>query len=138
MMLNRTTNQNAERWHDWGGRGIKVCDRWRRFENFLADMGERPPGTTLDRINNQGGYEPGNCRWATPAEQAGNSRRTKLTSGMVREILDLYATGTFSHRALGKRFGVSHAVIGKAIRRARNEEVAGVTEDQGGRDPAGP
>jgi hypothetical protein len=59
-------------------RGITVCDRWRNFENFLADMGERPSGTTLDRWpNNDGNYEPGNCRWATKQEQ-GNNRITNI------------------------------------------------------------
>lgn len=72
-MKQRCFNPKAPRFERWGGRGITVCDRWRNsFENFLADMGRSPPGTSLDREDNDGNYEPGNCRWATPKEQAAN------------------------------------------------------------------
>lgn len=65
----------------WGGRGITICKRWlgrSGLTNFIADMGERPPGLTLDRINNDGNYEPSNCRWATPMQQTHNSRPRRM------------------------------------------------------------
>lgn len=74
-MKQRCLNKDYKRYYDWGGRGIKICDRWlNSFENFLADMGERPKGTTLDRINNNGNYELLNCRWATSKQQSSNKR----------------------------------------------------------------
>lgn len=73
-MLERCTNPNNKSYERYGGMGILVCEEWKDFQNFLQDMGERPEGKTLDRINPFGNYTRGNCRWATPSEQALNRR----------------------------------------------------------------
>jgi hypothetical protein len=76
-MHTRCTNKNARNFKHYGGRGISVCQSWKRFENFLADMGERPNSMSLDRIDVDGNYEPSNCKWSTQSEQVKNQRRFK-------------------------------------------------------------
>lgn len=77
-MRTRCNNPNSPAFSRYGGRGIKVCSRWDSFSAFLADMGEAPEGLSIERKNNDRGYEPENCRWATPKEQARNMRVNRL------------------------------------------------------------
>lgn len=74
-MIQRCENPNNGQHRNYGARGITVCERWHKFENFLADMGEPPPKHSIDRIANNGNYEPGNCKWATQKEQNNHYRR---------------------------------------------------------------
>ena len=77
-MKRRCLNTNTSSYKNYGGRGIKVCARWMKFENFYADMGEKPEGMSLDRIDNDGNYEPSNCKWSTRIEQGNNTRVNRL------------------------------------------------------------
>lgn len=102
-MIGRCENPRDGGFSDYGGRGITVCRRWRSsFENFLADMGPRPAGLTIERVDNNKGYSPANCRWATRAEQRLNTRRTvRLT----------YRGETLPLKEWAKRVGISYAAL---------------------------
>lgn len=105
-MRQRCYDTNHPAYKDYGGRGINVCERWRRsFADFIANMGERPPGYTLDRIDNDGDYEPDNVRWATRTDQARNSRRCKVSLEQVCEIRKLQVGG-WSSKELSQCFGL--------------------------------
>lgn len=99
---------------DSGEYGVGYCQRWSVFENFLADMGERPAGKTLDRIDNAHGYEPKNCRWANRNLQARNRSTTKLTLESVREIRRRAATGAVQ-ADLAYEYGVSRSRISTIV-----------------------
>ena len=83
-MLQRCTNPKNAGWHRYGGRGIVVCRRWRKFENFYKDMGPRPKGMTLERIDNNSGYRKGNCKWASTMDQYLNKKRDRDMEGKFR------------------------------------------------------
>jgi hypothetical protein len=103
----RCTNVRSRQFPDYGGRGITFCARWRGsegFVNFLTDMGVRPAGTSLDRINNDGNYEPGNCRWATNKQQVDN-RRIRTIENFSDEVI----AREFYRRKLYQKNGDSSA-----------------------------
>lgn len=114
-MISRCTNRKHCKFSRYGGRGIKVCRRWLTFDKFQTDMGERPDGMTLDRFpNNDGNYEPGNCRWATPKQQArqnakyngascSDCRERKATSNGRCHRCEVYFVTTGEHRPSGAR-----------------------------------
>lgn len=88
-MIQRCRNPHSTRFKNYGGRGIAVCERWLKFENFYADMGAKPSRDhSLDRIDNDGNYEPGNCRWATRQEQARGCRKYITCAGITRSVVE--------------------------------------------------
>lgn len=93
-MRDRCRNPNNRQFQDYGGRGISICDRWNTFANFVQDMGERPSGFSLDRIENDGNYEPSNCRWADRKTQQRNQRRAVFVyiQGKKHRVVELIDT----------------------------------------------
>jgi hypothetical protein len=106
-MVNRCTSPTSDHWAQYGGRGITVCDRWLKFENFLADLGERPDGKTLERRNNSEGYNPDNCGWASRKTQNRNRRSIKLDEAKAAAI----RASTEKPRVLAARYGVNRNAI---------------------------
>jgi hypothetical protein len=107
-MHSRCRNPGATNYERYGGRGIKVCERWSVFENFLADMGQPLPRHSLDRIDMNGDYEPSNCRWATASEQLLNRRCTKrfMFRGKLRPLKEIADLTGISRYTLEYRFQI--------------------------------
>ena len=121
-MRSRCRNPNTQSYARYGGRGISVCARWDDFSKFIEDVGKSPSSKhSLDRINNNGNYEPGNCRWATRIEQARNQSRTKVSMSDAMSILKLRSQG-LSRKAISARMSVSVGNVDQVIYRLRSRE----------------
>lgn len=119
-MIDRCKNPNARQYRNYGGRGIGVCKRWREFKAFFADMGERPDGTLIERINNDKGYSPSNCRWATNAEQSLNKRTNRVitVNGVSKPLMQWSRKTGIHHSTLWGR--LSLGILGADLFRTRN------------------
>lgn len=131
-MLLRCYDEDRDMYPAYGGRGIRVCDRWQDpddgYENFLADMGEAPVGHTIDRIDPNGHYCPENCRWLTPVAQARNTTKTALSYEDAVRLIHEWETCTKhgDKKTLAAKYGVSHALASyTANRSALAREVLG-------------
>jgi hypothetical protein len=115
QMLTRCRNPNHKWYHRYGGRGISVCERWLTFENFYEDMGEKPAGLTLDRVDNDGNYEPGNCRWVAQKQQIRNRENTLMVEyeGKMTPVAEL-----------SERFGIRHKRVVARLKRGLSIEEA--------------
>lgn len=116
-MRYRCFDEKAEQYKNYGARGITVCERWMSYEYFLADMGEKPPGLTIDRIDNDGNYEPSNCRWATAAEQRINQRTVHWLSydGYSKPLRNWAKQFGMSEQTLHNRLYKRGMAIGDAL-----------------------
>lgn len=121
-MKTRCLNENHRHYHRYGGRGITICPRWlNSFDNFVADMGERPSGTSLDRINNDGNYEPGNCRWAPLGEQnfnrfGGTKAKTYWYRGQQCTVRELAKMAGLTYSCMLSRLRLYHTDLAMSLK----------------------
>lgn len=128
-MRTRCTNRRSKSWARYGGRGIRVCERWGSFENFLVDMGPKPtPQHSIDRIDNEGHYEPGNCRWSLGKEQRDNRRVSRWLEarGQRHTVTDWSELTGVSRSAIRARLG-----LGWSVERAIFEPVSESHQQRG-------
>lgn len=126
QMIERCTNPNAQKYKWYGGRGVTVCERWMTFENFVADMGERPRGLTIDRIDYSKGYEPGNCRWTTWRVQRRNRADVKLEPHEPSQIVWLKGEG-YGAREIATYFDINPTTVHKIVKGRLYNDLTGVT-----------
>lgn len=122
-MIDRCHNPKAPNYNDYGARGIAVCERWREsFDAFYIDMGIKPSGYSIERINFNGHYEPGNCRWATVTEQNRNKRDVVLNEEVVSDAKRRHAEGE-SIAGIARRVGIKYHTMYQAIKGVSWKEV---------------
>jgi len=126
-MRRRCRNPNSPNWRNYGGRSIKVCDRWNSFSAFIEDMGPRPDGFTLDRINNDGDYTPENCRWADRKTQQRNRRSNVVVeiNGEKYRMIDLVDLGIVARTTIEKRV-TKGCTINEVLSPERGKDLSGL------------
>lgn len=111
-MRGRCLDVKNRKYAEYGAKGVTVCDRWATFENFLADMGERPAGMSVDRVRSTENYEPGNCRWATTTTQNRNRKGVKCSMEIAETIRARVAADPKANRAaLSREFGIAYSSV---------------------------
>lgn len=116
-MRRRCRDENSQDYKHYGGRGISVCERWQKFENFLEDMGKCPRGSTIERLDVDGDYEPDNCEWASRTTQMNNTRRNHILTyeGRAMTMAEWSRKVGMSYTKLRARINMLHWPVGKAL-----------------------